>query len=168
MFGTNNGGLPPKPRREWGHFAVPVAQKPLPLRLPGWAWTIGRGAKGNDGTILWDLERRCVIDLLPDRQSNTVTEWLRDHAPPEVVSRDRAGGYAEAVRQGAPQAVQDADQFQLLCNLREALEHVVARHGQLIEEAVRQATPLPCATYPPTPPSNLTPTRPQQISRLCR
>jgi transposase len=43
------------------------------------------------GTILCDLERRCVVDILPDRQANTVAQWLRDHAPPEVISRDRAG-----------------------------------------------------------------------------
>ena len=35
-----------------------------------------------------DKERRCVVDLLPDRQSQTVTEWLRAHAPPEIGIRE--------------------------------------------------------------------------------
>ena len=86
------------------------------------------------------------MDLLPDRQSNTVTEWLRDHAPPEVISRDRAGAYAEAARLGAPHAVQVADRFHLLRNLREALEHVLARHTPVLEQAFRQHTPGPVAS----------------------
>lgn len=65
---------------------IPLTQKPTPiaprvLGLDDWAWRKGQ----RYGTILCDLERGCVIDLLPDRQSNTVTEWLRDHAPPEVI-----------------------------------------------------------------------------------
>src|SRR6266851_7902256 len=85
---------------------APVA--PRVLGMDDWAWRKGQ----RYGTILCDLERRRVVDLLPDRQSNTVAEWLRDHAPsPEIISRDRAGAYAEAAHQGAPQAVQVADRF---------------------------------------------------------
>jgi transposase len=77
---------------------MPLAQKPTPIAprasgMDDWAWRKGQGY----GTILFDLERRCVVDLLPDRQSNTVTDWLRDHAPPEVISRDRAGAYADGL-----------------------------------------------------------------------
>jgi transposase len=146
-------------RRMW------LAQKPAPvsirvLGMDDWAWRKGQ----RYGTILCDLERRRVVDLLPDRQSNTVTEWLRDHAPPEVISRDRAGAYAEAARLGAPHAVQVADRFHLLRNLREALEHVLARHGPVIEEAFRRHTPAAVTHPPPTPP-NPALTRSQQLSR---
>jgi transposase len=75
---------------------------------------------GSTRKCLCDLERRCVVDQLPDRQASTVTEWLRDHAPLDVISRDRAGAYAEAARQAAPHAVQVADRFHLIRNLREA------------------------------------------------
>ena len=123
-----------------------VAQKPVPvsprvLGIDDWAWRKGQ----RYGTILCDLERRRVVDLLPDRQANTVAEWLRDHAPPEVISRDRAGAYAEAARQGAPNAVQVADRFHLLRNLREALEHVLARHQPIIVEAFRRQ--CSCSSY---------------------
>jgi transposase len=101
------------------------------LGIDDWAWRKGQ----RYGTIVCDLERHCVVDLLPDRQSQTVTEWLRAHAPPEIISRDRAGAYAEASRLGAPHAIQVADRFHLLRNLREAVERVLTRHGPLIEEA---------------------------------
>ncbi|MGD1078818.1 MAG: ISL3 family transposase [Candidatus Sulfotelmatobacter sp.] len=144
---------------------MPLARKPAPiaprvLGMDDWAWRKGQ----RYGTILCDLERRCVIDLLPDRQANTVAEWLRDHAPPEVISRDRAGAYAEAARQGAPHAVQVADRFHLLRNLREALERVLARHGSVIEEAFRRHTPAAVTDPPPTP-SNPALTHSQQLSR---
>jgi transposase len=142
-----------------------AAQKPAPvptrvLGIDDWAWRKGQ----RYGTILCDLERHRVVDLLPDRQSNTVTEWLREHAPPEVISRDRAGAYAEAARLGAPHAVQVADRFHLLRNLREALEHVLARHIPMIEQAFRQHTPS-SVTHPPPAPPDPTLTRSQQLSR---
>jgi len=143
---------------------IPLAQKPaVSIRVLGmddWAWRKGQ----RYGTILCDLERHRVVDLLPDRQSSTVAEWLRDHAPPEVISRDRAGAYAEAARLGAPNAVQVADRFHLLRNLREALEHLLARHGPVIEEAFRRHTPA-AVTHPPPSPPNPVLTRSQQLSR---
>ena len=64
-----------------------------------------------------DLERRQVADLLADRSAETTASWLKDHQEVDVVSRDRAGLYAEAARRGAPQARQIADRFHLLQNL---------------------------------------------------
>ena len=39
----------------------------------------------------------------------------------EVVTRDRSPTYAAAINEGAPSAVQVADRFHLLMNVREAL-----------------------------------------------
>jgi|SRR5271169_5753626 len=144
--------------------SAPVS--PRVLGIDDWAWRKGQ----RYGTILCDLERHCVVDLLPDRQASTVAEWLRGHAPPEVISRDRAGAYAEAARQGAPHAVQVADRFHLLRNLREALEHVLARHEPIIVEAFRRQSPAPGpAPVTPQPAAPATPstpalTRSQQLS----
>ncbi len=83
-----------------------------------WAWRKGH----RYGTILIDLEKRCVIDLLPDRSGAGFREWLEGHAEVRIVSRDRAGVYAQACRQGAPAAVQVADRFHLIMNLTAAVE----------------------------------------------
>ncbi len=64
----------------------------------------------------------------------------------------------------SPHAVQVTDRFHLLRNLREALEHVLARHGSTIEEAFRRHTPAAVTDPPPTPP-NPALTHSQQLSR---
>lgn len=46
----------------------------------------------------------------------------KDRPNVDVVSRDRAGLYAEAAREGAPQARQVADRFHLMQNFRETVE----------------------------------------------
>ncbi len=63
------------------------------------------------GSMLVDLEEHRVVDLLPDRSVETLAKWFQDHPGVEVVSRDRAGAYAEGASRGVPQAVQVADRF---------------------------------------------------------
>src|ERR1700722_19026073 len=96
------------------------------LRVVGvddWAWKKGQ----TYGTILVDLERRTVADLLPQRSADQLAEWLKQHPEVEVITRDRFGLYAGGARRGAPQARQVADRFHLLLNLREAVEKELAR-----------------------------------------
>lgn len=97
------------------------------------------------GTILLDLERRCLVDLLPDRSSESLSAWLKKHPGVEIVSRDRAQVYAEGIRQGAPQAEHVADRWHLLRNLGEAMERLTAQHAPLLRQAAEQSKPVPSA-----------------------
>ncbi len=102
------------------------------------AWRKGQ----RHGTILVDLERSDVIDLLPDRDVGTVGAWLKAHPGVEVVSRDRSAAYARAATEGAPQAEQVADRWHLLENLREAVERVLERHSAVIDAALKATETL--------------------------
>jgi transposase len=97
-----------------------------PVRVAGiddWSWRKGC----TYGTIVVDLERREVVDILMDRSAASTANWFKRHPEVEVVSRDRAGLYAEGARQGAPRAAQVADRFHLLQNLRESIEQQLSR-----------------------------------------
>jgi hypothetical protein len=102
-----------------------------PLRGIGvddWAWKKGQ----TYGTILVDLERRGVVDLLPVRSAESLAAWLAHHPEIEFISRDRHGLYADGSRRGAPQAQQVADRFHLALNLTEAVEQELARHRSFL------------------------------------
>jgi len=116
----------------------PVAAAPRVLGVDDWAWRKGQ----RYGTILVDLERHRVIDLLPDREPDTLVAWLEAHPGAEFISRDRAGGYADAATRGAPEAVQIADRFHLLRNITDITQRVIERHHTEVQavglDAVRR------------------------------
>ncbi len=63
-----------------------------------------------------------VIDVLPGRSASSIAAWLAERPSIELIARDRDGLYADAARQGAPQAKQTANRFHLVQNLRAAIE----------------------------------------------
>jgi transposase len=61
--------------------------------------------------------------------------WLLEHQQIEVIARDRSGEYASEATAGAPQAIQVADRFHLLQNLKQMLD-------RLLTMMYRQIRPL--------------------------
>jgi transposase len=102
--------------------AVPISP-PTVIGIDEWAFKRGH----HYGTILVDVAQRQVLDLLPDRDATTVASWLSRYPTIRIVSRDRAGVYAQGIARGAPQAIQVADRWHLLKNLGEAVERVLTR-----------------------------------------
>lgn len=99
-------------------------------------WAIRKGQRY--GTILVDLESHRPIELLADRNSETLAKWLKDHPEVEIISRDRAGAYIDGANKGAPQAKQVADRFHLLKNLTETTERFLKARNNYIKLAVEE------------------------------
>jgi transposase len=64
-------------------------------------------------TILVDIEKQRPVDLLADRESKTLSQWLQAHPGIEIITRDRANCYAEGAKLGAPDAIQVVDRWHL-------------------------------------------------------
>jgi transposase len=112
------------------------------LGVDDWAWCKGQ----TFGTILVDLERSQVVDLLPTRSADSLGEWLAQHPEVTTVSRDRQGVYAEGARRVVPEAVQVADRFHLVLNLIHAVERELAvnrRHLRIASLSAPVLPPLP-------------------------
>jgi len=128
---------------------APVAATPRVLGVDDWSWRKGR----TYGTVLVDLERHCPVDILPDRTAATFATWLRAHAGVEIISRDRAGAYADGARQGAPHALQVADHFHLTKNAGASLDRVLTRYHAARRQAAHAPLPSPPQAAPPVAPT---------------
>ncbi|MDV3002976.1 MAG: ISL3 family transposase ISAcma23 (plasmid) [Chroococcopsis gigantea SAG 12.99] len=85
------------------------------------------------GTILVDLEKGRPITLLPDREAETLSKWLKEHLGIQVVSRDRSKAYEKGINEGAPDAIQVADRFHLFQNLAETLDQIFCSHAKVLK-----------------------------------
>lgn len=157
LIGYSMGGRPAE--HLMGRLGMPVSDDtilrqikrrasnsiPDDIRVVGiddWSWR----RSTRYGTIIVDLERRTVVDILDDRSVASTKAWLQERPSIEVVSRDRCGLYAQAAREGAPQARQVADRFHLVQNLRAAIKEQMNLSGHanvrpiLSEDAIAGTT----------------------------
>ena len=115
---------------------VATGQSVRVLGVDDWAMRKGH----TYGTILIDLEKGEPIDLLPDRCAETLATWLKEHPEVEIISRDRAGAYAEGAKQGAPTTLQIADRWHLLHNLGDALIRVLEKYQRPLKQLSQTTT----------------------------
>jgi transposase len=119
-----------------------VLQLPLPsegevakVGIDEWAWKKGQ----RYGTILVDLEKRRVVQLLAERSVETSKAWLHKHPEIDLVSRDRGKIFREAATGGAPQAKQVVDRFHLQKNFAEVLEKFFRKQEQALKTATQRS-----------------------------
>lgn len=111
---------------------VPLQPTPRVLGVDDWAMCKGQ----TYGTILVNLETHRPVDLLADRSADTLARWLAEHPGVEIISRDRANDYIEGASRGAPDAIQVADRFHLLQNVREIVQRLLDRHQAALRAAM--------------------------------
>jgi transposase len=116
--------------------ATAASEAPRVIGIDDWAWRKGH----RYGTLICDLERRRVIDLLPDREPATVAAWLAARPSVEIIARDRGGGYGAAAAQGRPEAIQVADRWHLMENASAAFVMAVRRRMRDLRRAFGQQT----------------------------
>jgi transposase len=105
---------------------------PQVVGIDDWAWKRGH----RYGTIVCDLERRRIVDVLPDREAATVEAWFSARPDIRGVSRDRGGGYGQAVTRALPEARQVADRWHLMENASGAFLDAVRKSMRSIRQAL--------------------------------
>lgn len=149
-------GLPTSPDTILRRVKNAPDEEPTPrpryVGIDDWATREGH----THGTIVIDLERGTVFDLLPGRDGAALKVWLSAHPQVEVITRDRWPAYIRAASEAAPQATQVADRFHLLMNVREAVEKVLCRVAPDIR-AANAAVGGPAVDSPVAAPSGLSP-----------
>jgi transposase len=115
-------------RRRAGRPEAPASV----VGIDDWAWKRGQ----RYGTLIRDLQRHRIVDLLPDREPATLDAWLAARPGIAIVARDRGGGYRQSVTRVRPEALQVADRWHLMENASAAFLDAVRRRMAAIRRAI--------------------------------
>ncbi len=118
---------------------LPPVSSPHVVGIDDWSWK----RRLRYGTLICDLQNNTPIDVLPDREVETVSAWFENHPTVEIVSRDRSSQYAAGISKGAPQALQVADLWHIGKNLADSVSTLLARCRAEIRRGLHvQARPV--------------------------
>ena len=80
------------------------------------------------GSIIIDLDRSTIIDLLDDREQESFGIWLEKHRSVELASRDRSTDYSAAIASSGRKITEVADKFHLIKNIQDRFTKVLSEH----------------------------------------
>lgn len=103
---------------------LPEPCQPSVIGIDDWAMRKGH----TYGTIVVDLERHRVVELLPSHAVDEVSRWLKSQPQITVVSRDRSMEYRTAITESLPDALQVVDRWHLIKNLCDVLERSLSEN----------------------------------------
>ena len=110
--------------------------KPSVIGIDEWAYRKG----DRYGTLICDLETGQVVDLLPDRDANSVAAWLKRNPTVRILSRDRSEVCRRGASLGGSTITQVVDRFHLMKNLREAFGRYLEGHASELHSAAEKPT----------------------------
>jgi hypothetical protein len=114
---------------------VSPARAPRVLGIDDWAWRKGH----RYSTILCDLERGKVVDLFPDRSTESTAQWNRDCQPGSSQSLRPSGYGGRTARCARCRPLASSS------HLSEALVGALVPHHRLLVEAARASASQPLA-----------------------
>lgn len=87
------------------------------IGIDDFAWRKGH----TYGTVICDLLESRILALLPERQSDTVSNWLKQHPHIKIVSRDGYLAFKEAISE----ALQISDRWHFIKNAKKRLDQLL-------------------------------------------
>lgn len=95
------------------------------------------------GLIITDLNTHQALDVLPDRNPETLTSWLKMHPSIQIVSRDGSTSFKEAITKANDSIIQVSDRFHFVKNLKKYLsDYLFESHPSILMPKVEKTEVL--------------------------